>query len=147
MHWPIVELDFAVFIEPAKAMFEPVLIVPFREILARMSPATFRPAYGRLDADARLRKHVVEFKRLGQIRVEHRRAIRDVKIGAHHLDDAGELCRAPSSSGPVRNTAQCRCMVRCISSLIAPAPVPPFDHLMRSNRPMARSVAASGAGA
>src|SRR6516165_2040426 len=94
MHWPIVELDFAVFIEPAKTMFEPVLIVPFREILARMSPTTFRPAYGRLDADTRLRQHIVKFERLGQIRVEHRRAIRDVKIGAHHLDDAGELCRA-----------------------------------------------------
>ena len=94
MHRPIVEPDVAVFIEPAKAMFEPVLIVPFREILARVSAAAFRPANGRLDADTRLRQHVVEFERLGQIRVEYRRAIRDVEIGAHHLNDGRQLCRA-----------------------------------------------------
>jgi len=37
-------------------------------------------------------------------------------------------------------------MVRCIASLMSPAPVLPFDHRMRSSRSITRSVAACGAG-
>lgn len=74
-------------------MLEPILVVSFRKVLARMRTTTFRAANRRMKADTRLGEHIVEFERLGEIRVEDHRIIGDAEIIAHHPNDAVELAQ------------------------------------------------------
>src|SRR5205823_1442670 len=80
----------AAIVAPGKGVFEPVLVVALRVILARMCAAALGAVSGGMEHDRRLPDQIVELERLDQIGVPDHRAIGDREI-TEGLRDLGHL--------------------------------------------------------
>src|SRR5260370_29514431 len=121
MDGPVVEPDVPVIIEPGQCVLKPSYIVSLRIVFSRVRATTFGASNSRMKADACLGKHIVEFERLGEIRIEHHRAISNAELASHCFDDVVELVQtliqqravAEDSTialhGPLHGQSDCSC--------------------------------------
>jgi hypothetical protein len=94
MDGPVAQSNLVPVIEPGERVLEPVVIVSLGKILARMSAAALRASERGMKTDACLGQHIVQFQRLGELRVEDHRTVGDLEVRSHHLDDASEHLQA-----------------------------------------------------
>ena len=81
MHGPIAETYIPVIAYPYQGVFEPVVIVALRIVLAGLRSPALRPVCGRLDGSHCLRQQVLEFHSFNEVRIPDQRSVRDGHVG------------------------------------------------------------------